>query len=188
MIQEVRILHELSDAEEGFWPLSEDSLSTFLKEMLPRHNPMIFSTSWDSGLVIVGSQNRINSELDELIGPGMQPSELGAMREVVRPFDPHRPVGWGSLLMSAHADKPVWANWHSTPGVAILDGSYAVGRWLEECQAPLVIAILDRAEPGLDSAVSVLRQRRAYADPLDSNALSWEQPPGCELFAFRSAV
>lgn len=185
-IEEVRRIPSWATVEDGRWPMSEVVASGFLKDMLRQKDPVPFMTSWSSDLVLVGSRARLARELDELIGPGGNPAELGSLREIIRPFDPRRALGWRSVLMSAHDDDPVWENWPQRPEAIILDGAYAVGRWLEECHAPLVVAVLDRAEPGLDSAVSVLQQRRAFGILLTPDDLSWTLPAGCELLAFRS--
>lgn len=186
VVQEVRRVPAWVDAEDGHWLISEMSGLPFLQEMLPRNDPLAFVTSWSWDLVVVGSRVRLSDELAEPIGPGNSRSELGELREIVRPLDPRHPVGWQSLVMSAHRDEPVWADWPECPDVTILDGAYAVSRWLEECRSPLVIAILDRAEAGLDSAVSVLEQGRMYAEPLAAGDVFWRPPAGCELLAYRS--
>jgi len=186
VVQEARRVPAWVDAEDGHWLISEMTGLPFLQEMLPRNDPLAFVTSWSWDLVVVGSLVRLSAELAEPIGPGNSPPELGALREIVRPFDRCHPVGWQSVVMSAHRDEPVWADWPKYPGVTILDGAYAVSRWLEECHSPLVIAILDRAEAGLDSAVSVLEQGRMYAEPLAAGDVFWRPPAGCELLAYRS--
>jgi hypothetical protein len=186
VVQEVRRMPAWVAAEDGHWLISEMTGLSFLQEMFPRNDPLAFVTSWSWDLVVVGSRVRLSDELAEPIGPGSSRSELGGLREIVRPLDPCHPVGWQSLVMSAHCEEPVWADWPEYPDVTILDGAYAVSRWLEECRSPLVIAILDRAEAGLDSAVSVLEQGRMYAEPLAAGDVFWRPPAGCELLAYRS--
>ncbi|TDC88826.1 hypothetical protein [Actinomadura sp. 7K507] len=70
--------------------------------------------------------------------------------------------------------------------MAVLDGAYATSRWLDACEARLTIAIIDRSEPALDAAVSVLEQERAYMRPISMEGLGWGPPAGCELLAFGS--
>jgi hypothetical protein len=171
-VREVRRIPSWAATEDGRWPMSEVAGSAFLKEMLRHSDPTSFMTSWSSDLVLVGSRARLASELDELVGPGDAPAELGPLREIIRPFVPNRALGWRSILMSAHDDRPIWESWPELPEAIILDGAYAVGRWIDECHAPLVVAVLDRAEPGLDSAVSVLQQRRAYGTLLTPDDLN----------------
>jgi hypothetical protein len=185
VVQEVRRLPAWIDAEDGHWLISEIPGLSFLQEIFPRNDPLAFATSWNWDLVLVGSHMRLSDELAEPIGPGNSHSKLGELGEIVRPLDPLYPVGWRSVLMSAHRDKAAWADWPKYPDVTILDGAYAVSRWLEECHSPIVIAVLDRAEAGLDSAVSVLEQGRMYAEPLALRDVLWRPPAGCELMAYR---
>jgi hypothetical protein len=185
-VEEVRRVPSWAAAEDGRWPMPQAASNAFLQEMLRHKNLVSFLTSWSSDLVLVGSRAGLASELEQLIGPGESPAELAPLREVIRPFNPRSALGWRSVLMSAHDDDPVWASWQERPKAIVLDGAYAVGRWLEECHAPLVVAVLGRAEPGLDSAVSVLQQQRAYGTPLMPGDLNWTLPVGCELLAFRS--
>lgn len=188
-IEEIRRLPPwAADVADGQWLFSDAPESSFLRAMLPRHDARSFVTSWSSSLVIVGSRPRLALELEELIGPGTQPPALGHFYEIIRPLDPGQAVGWRSIVMPAHAASPVWEDWPTPPRVILLDGWYAVSRWLDESPAPLVVAVLDRAESGLDSAVAVLQQCRAYATPVPLDGLNWKPPAGCELLAFRSTA
>ncbi|GAA4616593.1 hypothetical protein GCM10023195_73830 [Actinoallomurus liliacearum] len=118
---------------------------------------------------------------------------MGSLASIVRPLDitgtgeRSQLVGWRSVLMPARSDDAAWASWPEPPTTAVLDGAYAISRWLEECDARLIVAILDRSEPGLEAAVSVLEQRRAYMKAITLDELRWQPSSGCELMAFGSA-
>jgi hypothetical protein len=165
---------------------------SFLAGMLRYHEPLEYITSWDWDLVMVGSPARLHADLAERIRPSGPDIPLGSLASVVRPLDASgasevaRIAGWRSVLMSSRTEEAVWARWPEPPEVVVLDGAFAVSRWLDACEAKLIIAIVDRSEPGLDAAVSILDQERAYMKPIPMGGLGWAPPGGCELMAFGS--
>lgn len=164
-----------------------DTETAFVKSLLPSADPEEFLSSWDWGLMLVGSPERIYSDLTEQIST---PNGLrfGPMSSIVRPIELTAPVGWRSSVMSSRAETPPWEAFPTSPHLVILNGAYATSRWLSECPAPVVIAILERTEPGVDAAVATLMQERAYATPVRDHELAWNAPASCEVLAFRRAL
>lgn len=164
-----------------------DTEAAFVKSLLPSADPEEFLSSWDWSLVLVGSPERIYSDLAEHISAprGLQ---FGPLNLIVRPIKLTAPVGWRSSVMSAWTETPAWEAFPTPPHVVVLDGAYATSRWLDECSSPVVIAILERTEPGVDEAVAALMQGRAYASPVRDHELGWNAPVGCEVLAFRRTV
>ncbi|XVQ11399.1 hypothetical protein ACQP1W_02135 [Spirillospora sp. CA-255316] len=194
VVREARVLPSWAVVPDGRYLLNEVGAEerAFLTGMLRSHDPLEYITSWNWDLVMVGSPARLHADLAERIGPGGLGTPLGSLASAVRPLDASgategaRIAGWRSVLMASRSEEAVWASWPEPPAVAVLDGAYAISRWLEVCEAELIIAIVDRSEPGLDAAVSVLDQEKAYMKPIMMDGLGWEPPGGCELLAFGS--
>ncbi|MGW5154482.1 hypothetical protein ACWEPN_03265 [Nonomuraea wenchangensis] len=164
-----------------------DAETTFVKSLLPSEDPEEFLSSWDWSLMLVGSPERIYDDLAEHISmPGGL--HFGPMSSIVRPIQLTAPTGWRSSVMSARAETLPWEASPTSPHLVILDRAYATSRWLPECPAPVVIAILERTEPGVDAAVATLMQERAYATSVRDHELGWNAPAGCEVLAFRKAL
>ncbi len=185
MIRQIRTLPEGLEVRDGSWESGSDSDRAFIESLLPNADPEAFLSSWDWSLVLVGSPTRIYADLSERISLNAASRPFGAIGTIVRPMEQSGPVGWRSSIMSARADTPVWEKFPAAPQLVILDGAQAISRWLPKCQAPVVVAVLERTEPGAEAAASALMQERSYAEPVNGSEVPWAPPHGCELLAFR---
>ncbi|MDL4816936.1 hypothetical protein [Actinomadura opuntiae] len=190
VVEEVRVPPNWAALPDGHSFLAVED--PFLRGMLRGRSPRSFITSWNQDIVIVGSRDALLADLEERISPATPAVPVGTLASIVRPLDllgerkRCQIPGWRSVLMSSRSSSAAWSEWDESPEVAVLDGSYAVSRWLEECRARLVIAVLDRTESGLEAAVGALEQERAFMDPIPPAEIAWEPPAGCELLAYRS--
>lgn len=193
-IKEARLLPPWAALPDDRYLLSEVGAEerAFLSSMLRSQDPLEYITSWSWDLVVAGSPARLLADLAERISSPVPGAAFGSLASIVRPLEAARTgerariAGWRSVLMASRSDEAAWSGWPEPPAVAVLDGAYAISRWLSECEAQLIIAIIDRSEPGLDAAVSVLEQERAYMKPISPDGLAWAHPDGCELLAFGS--
>jgi hypothetical protein len=168
---------------ERAFPVPDPAQS--LAELLPNRDPSLFLTDTSLVSLLVGIKKALMQELALPIGPAGAPGPLSAIGEFLHPFDPEVPIGWRSVVVSARAEElpPVVAC--SRPLLAILDGAQAVNNWLRDIDAVVVVVVLDRADPGSDTAALTLTQARAYATPTPLAPLGWTPPQGCEALAFR---
>jgi hypothetical protein len=183
-IREIREIPSGIEIPEGTATFHPDTDHTFIKGLLPNSDPEDFLSSWDLSIVLVGSPERLYGELAERISISDTP-HFWPIGTIVRPIEHSAPVGWRSAVMSARAAEPIWEKFPLLPELIILDGAYATSRWLPDCQASVVVSILERGEPGVEAAVAALMQERSYAVPVTSRELAWLPPDGCELLAFR---
>lgn len=194
VVREVRAIPSWVELPDGRYLLDELATTehAFLAGMLRHRDPVEYITSWNWDLVLTGSPVRLHADMAERICPPMPGAVLGSLASIIRPLEISsigeraRIAGWRSVLMPSRSEEAVWSGWPEPPAVTVLDGAYAISRWLEGCKARLTVAIIDRSEPGLDAAVSVLEQERAYMKPIPMDGLGWEPPGGCELLAFGS--
>jgi hypothetical protein len=188
LVTDARSLPTWLQGHEATADCRDDVDEVFLKQMLRSADPISFATSWSTRLLIVGSVARTNQELDLRIAPATADAALGTIRQVVRPLDREAPLGCQSVLVSARTEEPPWLAWDTPPALTILRGAYATSRWLPEITHGCVVAVLGRAEPGLDAAVATLMQARSYAEPLGMTTLGWAAPSSCEVLAFDEAA
>ncbi|MFI7640597.1 hypothetical protein [Nonomuraea sp. NPDC049400] len=187
-VRAIRTLPHGMAIRDASLELSSDEDRAFVRSLLPNSDPEDFLSSWDWSLILVGSPTQLRADLAERISMSSTSPYFGSIGTVVRPFEHTAPVGWRSSIMSARADAPAWEKFPSAPQTVILDGAYAISRWLSECQAPVIIAVVERTELGVEAAVAALMQERSYAAPVYDHELSWQPPQGCEVLAFRRSL
>ena len=162
--------------------------ANFLSLMLRKADAVDYATTWSPDLVMVGSLSRLAQELQVRIGPADGSGQTGCLAQVIRPLRTASPIGCQSILMSSRSEQVAWAAWPAPPSVTLLRGAYATSRWLPDVQSKLAVAVLGRAEAGIEAAVAALMQSRAYGDPLTAGDLGWQPPPASEVLAFDVAA
>lgn len=188
-LRNVRRLPEWAEPEQAKSAHVADVIhEAFIRQLLRSADPVEFATAWTTQLLLLGSQSRIQAELDVEIAAAEEGAERAALREIVRPLDEDTPLGCQSMLLSARVEEPVWQTRATPPRVTILRGAYATSRWLPEMTGNCVVSVLGRSEDGMDAAVAALLQSRAYGDPMEADELGWSPPTGCELLAFRGSA
>ena len=187
-VADVRELPPVLERREATANLNSLVDQAYLRQMLRACDPLAFATTWSTRCLIVGSVQRITEEMAIRVGPTADGALIGAMDQVVRPFDPENPSGCQTLVQSARADEPDWLDLSEPPTLTILRGAYATSRWLPDVASPFVVSILGRAEAGLEPAVAGLLQARAYGEPLSVQSLGWRPPAGCEVLAFEEVA
>jgi hypothetical protein len=158
-----------------------------LAELLPNRDPNLFVTDTSVVSLLIGTRKTLVQELVLPIGPAGAPGPPLAAGELLRPFDPEVPIGWRSAIVPARAEELPAVAAGGRPLLAILDGAQAVNNWLRDVDAVVVIVVLDRSDPGSETAAFTLTQARAYATPVLLASLGWAPPLGCEALAFREA-
>ncbi|NYH52206.1 hypothetical protein HNR06_001795 [Nocardiopsis arvandica] len=187
-LQEVRPIPpgvNMKDVNQHLSPILNSSETHQLRRALNGRDPLPFITSWSQALVVIGSVSRLRQEIDVAITPTgkQEPFPLSAF---IRPQHQDDPLGWRSFFASVDTDAPAWESWKHPPELIILNGARATSQWLHECQAPVVLSVLDRSAPGAEWAAQTLLQNRAHSGfaTLGPTDVSWSPPPGCELLAF----
>jgi hypothetical protein len=156
-----------------------------LAELLPGRDPSLFLTDTSLVCLLVGTKKVLVRELALPIGLAGASRSLAAIADLLRPFDPGDPTGWRSAIVPARAEELPQLVAAARPLMAILDGAQAVNNWFWEVEAPVVVVVLDRSDPGSEAAAFTVTQARAYATPASLAALGWTPPLGFEALAFR---
>ena len=182
-ILEIRPLPDGFSRRERAYPIPAPAPS--LARLLPGRDPGLLLTDTSLACLLVGTKKILIQELALPIGPGGGAGPLAAVRHLLRPFEPADPTGWRSAIVPARAKELPEIVTDARPPVAILDGAQAVNNWLREVDAPVVVVVLDRSDPGSEAAVFSVTQARAYARPTPLATLGWAPPLGCEALAFR---
>jgi hypothetical protein len=155
--------------------------------LLPGRDPGLFLTDASLVCLLVGTKKALMQELALPVGPPGASGPLAAVGDLLRPFDPADPTGWRSAIVPARAEELPQVVTAAQPLLAILDGAQAVNNWLREVDAPVVVVVLDRSDPGSEAAALTVTQARAYATPASLATLGWSPPLGCEALAFQEA-
>ncbi len=147
-----------------------------LAELLPNRDPILFLTDTSVISLLIGTKKVLMQELVLPISPAGASGPPAAVGEFLRPFDPGVPIGWRSAVVPARAEElpPVVAA--SQPLLAILDGAQSVNNWLRDIDAAVVVVVLDRSDPGSETAALTVTQARARAAPVPLSSLGWVPP------------
>ena len=132
-------------------------------------------------VLIVGTKQWIEDEIDVEIGAGEDPSNWNKLRDILRPSDDHSPT-WQSEVVAASSLDDVH---DSTAELTILDGNRAAS-WIRSFGSRIVVVVLDRSVDNEIASTGVM-QLRSTSAPISIHELGWQPPAGVEVLAFRRA-
>lgn len=165
----------------------------------PRPAPGRFSTlaglaeNWDSwlcsppaDLVIAGARSQLLADLEALLMCDGMPGGADQLASLLLPYREDAAT-WSTRLQTASGVEELQPLVADAKAV-VLDGTGAV-KFLNEIEAPVVFAILDRSVADDTAEETVLQARNVGAEPLLlSSSLGWKPTAGIEAMAFTAAL